>query len=227
MDILNRLRELNPDLELLSVYEPEFERYGRVLGTAVGRDFSERLEDQPIPEEGNCYVASVPELEQTDFIRSVRHGVFGDMDIQAGYCNGRGHRLNALEYHKCSEVNYTTTGLVLLLALPEQLCDGKLNSAAVKGFYLPPFVPVEIFPLTLHFAPCRTGIDGFNCLVVLERGVNSPAERVDTSAAGEEKLLWMRGKWMVCHPDSPQAQRGAYVGISGENIELKTVFDAL
>lgn len=223
MDIVSRLREKNPGLEIFSVFDPAFEAYGRVLDAAVDGDFSVRFAALPIPEEGNRYEASVPELEQTDFVKSIRHGVFGDMDIEAGYCNGRGHKLNALEYHKGSEVNYSATGLVLLLALPGQLHDGRLNSAEVKGFYLPPFVPVEIFPMILHFAPCRTGADGFNCLVILERGVNSPAEKVDTSARGEEKLLWMRGKWMICHADSPQARLGAYVGIFGENLTLNTV----
>ena len=116
--------------------------------------------------------------------------------------------------------NFSTTGLVLLLALPEQLDDGRLDSADVVGFYLPPMVPVEIYPRVLHFAPCRVKEEGFNCLVVLEKGVNSPLERVDTAAPGEEKMLWMRGKWMLCHPDSPQKQKGAYVGITGENLKL-------
>lgn len=220
MDILSKLNELNPGVKIFSVYDPEFEPYGRVLTDSVGKEFCGIFEKQPIPEEGNHYEASVAELEQTEFINNIRHCVFGDMDIQAGYCNGHGHKLNALEYHKCSEVNFSSTGLVLLLALPGQLHDGRLNSSDVKGFYLPPLTPVEIFPLVLHFAPCRTASNGFNCLVVLERGVNSPAEKVDTSAEGEEKLLWMRGKWLTCHPESPQARLGAFIGISGENIDL-------
>jgi hypothetical protein len=55
----------------------------------------------------------------------------------------------------------------------------------------------------------------------LERGTNGPLERVDTAAAGEDGLLWMRNKWLLCHPESPQAAKGAFVGITGENIRLK------
>ena len=128
--------------------------------------------------------------------------------------------MNAMEYHKCSEVNFSTTGLVLLLALPEQLHDGKLDSADVVGFYLPAGVLVEIFPLVLHFAPCRIAEEGFRCLVILEKGTNEALNFVDTSASGEEKLLWMRNKWMTCHPDSPQREKEAYVGICGENLKL-------
>lgn len=220
MDILCKLNERNPCLKIFSVFDPEFEPYGRVIDTIDCNEFCSEFEKLPIPAVGNHYEASVAELEKTGAINNIRHSVFGDMDIEAGYCNGRGHMLNALEYHKCSEVNFTTTGLVLLLALPGDMRDGRLSSSDVKGFYLPPHVLLEIFPRVLHFAPCRVTDGGFNCLVVLERGVNSPAERIGTSAAGEEKLLWMRGKWLICHPDSPQAKLGAFIGISGENIDL-------
>ena len=218
--MLELLREKNPDLKLYSVLDPAFRRYGRVLEADTAA-LAAALADMPIPAEGNSYRASVPELEAVGLMGDLRRVVFGDMAIEAGYCNGRGYKLNAMEYHKCSEVNFTTTGLVLLLALPEQLDDGKLDSADVVGFYLPAGVLVEIHPLVLHFAPCRVSEDGFRCLVVLERGTNEALPSVNTAAPGEEKLLWMRNKWMTCHPDSPQREKGAFVGIRGENLALR------
>ena len=217
--MLKTLREKNPGLKLYSVLDPEFRRYGRVLNAETG-ELAAVLAATEIPEEGNCYKASVPALEAVPLMKSLRRTVFGEMEIQAGYCNGRGYKLNAMEYHKCSEINFSTTGLVLLLALPEQLDDGRLDSADAAGFYLPAGVLVEIFPLVMHFAPCRISEGGFNCLVVLEKGTNEALPAVDTSAPGEEKLLWMRNKWMTCHPDSPQKEKGAFVGVSGENIAL-------
>ena len=219
-EMLKLLREKNPGLPLFSVLDPEFRRYGRVL-IADTNQLAAALEATPIPETGNCYVASLPELEAVDLMPGLQRAAFGEMPIQAGFCNGNGYKLNALEYHKCSEINFTTTGLVLLLALPEQLDDGKLDSADVVGFYLPEDVLVEIYPMVLHFAPCRVRETGFRCLVVLEQGTNAALPSVDTTAPGEEKLLWMRNKWMTCHPDSPQKEKGAFVGISGENLSLK------
>ena len=219
-EMLEMLREKNPALPLFSVLDPEFRRYGRVL-EADTKALSAALAATEIPEEGNCYVASLPALEAVDLMPGLQRTVFGEMPIQAGYCNGNGFKLNALEYHKCSEINFTSTGLVLLLALPEQLDDGKLDSADVVGFYLPEDVLVEIYPMVLHFAPCRVRETGFRCLVVLEQGTNAALPSVDTTAPGEEKLLWMRNKWMTCHPDSPQKEKGAFVGISGENLSLK------
>ena len=219
-ETLMMLREKNPDLRLFSVLDEEFRRYGRVLN-ADTKQLAAALEATPIPEEGNCYVASLQSLEAVDLMPGLQRAAFGEMPIQAGCCNGNGFKLNAMEYHKCSEINFTTTGLVLLLALPEQLRDGKLNSGDVVGFYLPEGVLVEIFPMVLHFAPCRIAEEGFRCLVVLEQGTNAPLSSVDTTAPGEEKLLWMRNKWMTCHPDSPQKEKGAFVGICGENLTLK------
>lgn len=221
MTILEQLQIKNPNLPLFSVTDPAFAPYGRVLPCADPVALRKAMDETDIPESGNRYVASEPALEALPAIETVGKTVFGGMPIQAGFCNGRGFMLNAEEYHKCSEVNYSTTGLVLLLALPEDIRDRTLDSKDVKGFYLPPETFVEIHPRVLHFAPCRIKESGFNCLVVLERGTNAPLEHIDTSAPGEEGLLWMQNKWLICHPDSPQAQNGAFVGIAGKNIALQ------
>ena len=220
MEILEQLQQKNPALRLYSVNDPEFSRYGRVLELPGCDLLSYALSRTPIPESGNCYVASDPALEAQPAVRTLRRLVYGEAEIQAGYCNGRGDTLNAEEYHRCSEVNLTTTGLVLLLALPEDLRDRRLHSKDVVGFYLPPMTAVEVLPLVLHFAPCKIAEAGFNCLVILEKDTNTPISGVDTGADGEQKLLWMRNKWLTCHPASPQAGEGAYVGITGENIVL-------
>ena len=220
MTILEQLQSRNPDLPLFSVTDPAFAPYGRVLPCADAASLSKAMDETGIPESGNRYVANDPALEAIDVIKEIGRTVYGGMPIQAGFCNGRGFTLNAEEYHKCSEVNYSTTGLVLLLALQKDLSDRTLDTKDVKGFYLPPETLVEIHPRVLHFAPCRIQDAGFNCLVVLERGTNAPLESVNTSAPGEEGLLWMQNKWLICHPDSPQAAKGAFVGIRGENITL-------
>lgn len=220
MDMLESLRKKNPNLPLYSVLDLAFAPYGRVLPVHDPSSLRAAMERTAIPATGNSYTASDPDLEATADVRRLRDTVYGGMAVQAGCCNGHGFTLNAEEYHKCSEVNYSTTGLVLLLALPSDIHDRTLDSSAVVGFYLPPEVMVEIYPLVLHFAPCRVREDGFNCLVVLNRGTNGPLEGVDPSAPGEEGMLWMKNKWLLCHPDSPQAQKGAFVGVTGENLTL-------
>ena len=220
MDMLESLRKKNPNLPLYSVLDLAFAPYGRVLPVRDPGSLRAAMERTAIPATGNSYTASDPDLEATADVRRLMDTVYGGMAVQAGCCNGHGFTLNAEEYHKCSEVNYSTTGLVLLLALPSDIHERTLDSSAVVGFYLPPEVMVEIYPLVLHFAPCRVREEGFNCLVVLNRGTNGPLEGVDPSAPGEEGMLWMKNKWLLCHPDSPQAQKGAFVGVTGENLTL-------
>ena len=220
MSILEQLCKKNPDLPLYAVTDPAFEPYGRVLPCEEEDALFHAMEQTGIPETGNRYVAADAALEALAAIDAIAKTVFGNMPVQAGFCNGRGYTLNAEEYHKCSEVNYSTTGLVLLLALPEDVHNRTLDSRSVKGFYLPPRTLIEIHPRVLHFAPCRIAESGFNCLVVLERGTNAPLDAVDPSAPGERGLLWMQNKWLLCHPDSPQAEKGAFVGITGKNLTL-------
>ena len=218
--MLSELKKKNPSLKLYDVRSSAFSRYGRVIDAENGSELIAALKRTRMPESGNTYRASVPSLESCEASKAFSESVFGGIPTQSGYCNGHGHTLNALEYPKCAEINATPTGLVLLLALPEDLRDDTLDSSAVKGFYLPADVFVEIHPRVLHFAPCAVSPDGFRCLVVLEKHTNEPIPHVDTGAFGEQKLLWMRNKWMVCHRDSPQAEKGAFVGITGENIVL-------
>ncbi len=218
--VLELLRAKNPELPLYGVSDPEFRRYGSVF-TFEGQDaLGKALSETPIPESGNRYVASEPSLEAANANAVLSGRCFAGRAVQVGYCNGHGFTMNAMEYHRCSEVNLTTTGLVLLLAAPEALHDGALDAKDVVGFYLPPDTAVEIYPMVMHFAPCRIAEEGFNCLVALEKGTNMPLDHVDTTLPGEDKLLWMTNKWMTCHPDSPQAEKGAYQGIRGENLKL-------
>lgn len=219
-DMLTILREKNPNLTLYSVLDPEFAPYGRVIGGTDCTALHAALLQTPIPEQGNMYVASEPLLEATDMTAWLREGVFGGTEVQMGFCNGRGFTLNSLEYHKCGEVNYSTTGCVLLMALQRDVKNGRLDSCDVVGFWLPAGVLVEVRAEVFHFAPCRVTEDGFNCLVVLSRGVNAEFAEPPHVKTGEAAMLWRVGKWMISHPDSPQAKLGSYVGIDGENLQL-------
>ena len=216
---LETLRANNPGLQLDAVTDAAFAPYGRVLPLSDASALRRALNDTPVPETGNQYVASLNTLEAACEAAGALMP-FGGMATQAGYCNGRGHMMNALEYHKCSEVNFSTTGLVLLLALPEDVRHGRLDAAAVRGFYLPPDVAIEVYPRVLHFAPCRIGEEGFKVLVVLENGTNTDLDCVDTSLEGEAGMLWMRNKWLLAHPESKPASNGAFIGIRGENTVL-------
>lgn len=223
MTTLQQLKKANPGLRLSDVFSPAFARYGKVLCVPDGDTLVEALKRTRMPKEGNLYHASLPSLEKNALIRRFQESVFGGMKVQAGCCNGFGTTMNAMEYHKCPEINVTTDGAVLLLGRADQLHDGTFDARDAVGFYLPPHIFVEIDPKVLHFAPLSVTPQGFRCLVVLEKHTNEAFEKEPVRAEGEDRLLWMRNKWMTCHPDSPQARKGAFIGIRGENLRLNPI----
>lgn len=221
---LKKIREANPAFPIRSVEDPEFARYGRILECENPEELSNVLIQLEIPKEGNTYVASCAELEHTKACAAIVASVFGESDVQSGYCNGHGYRLNALEYHKSPEVNYSTTGAVLFLGRAENILENQYSSAQAEAYYLPSGVMIELAPLVLHFAPCRLTGEGFNCLVMLPRGTNEPLEGDHSGGKGEEALLFMKNKWLIAHRDSPSAKnKNTFLGITGENFAINPI----
>ena len=55
--------------------------------------------------------------------------------------------------------------------------------------------------------------------MVLPRGTNTEKPAF-APADPEDRLLRARNKWLLAHPDAPEAADGAWIGITGENIDL-------
>lgn len=72
------------------------------------------MEHTPLPEDV-IYVPSVEEMENLSEATAFKNRIYGGLPIQVGYCNGNNHKLNALEYHRNSEINIAVTNMVLLL----------------------------------------------------------------------------------------------------------------
>ena len=103
------------------VTDPEFRKYGRVLDIKIP-DLLERLGKTPVTE-GVVYVASEPELEACEEFEAIQNSVFGGLPIQIGYCNGHNDTLNAIEYHRCSEINVAYQGAVLMVGSQQDIAD--------------------------------------------------------------------------------------------------------
>ncbi len=207
-------------MKFYSVYDKEFASYGRVI---TGYDLAELLETldriSPLPE-GTEYVPGNAVLEALPVAKVISENEYGGMPIQIGWCNGHNTKMNCLEYHRDSEVNLGTKDFILLLAKLDDVEDGLLDSAKVKAFRCPAGVPVEVFATSLHYAPCD-GVkgEGFKVLVVLPKGTNGPKPEI-TPLNEEDRLLWACNKWLLAHPDSKEAARGAVKAITGENIDI-------
>ncbi len=211
-------------MKIDSVLDPEFKAYGRVV-TGMDDTVSEVLsvlKDTPQPE-GVSYVASYEPLEKLPAMTEIREHLYGGMPVQLGWCNGHNTKLNCLEYHRDSEYNLGTEDFILLAAKQEEILDGVLDTARVKAFKVPAGVMVECFATTLHYAPCHCDpARGFRVLVALPAGTNTekPAFIAKTQ---EDKLLWARNKWLLAHRDSDEAASGAYIGLTGENIDIAKI----
>jgi Domain of unknown function (DUF4867) len=223
MNQLNTLRELNPDKHISSIGDPVFSPFGRVLnisGTGSMLDFS--LQHFVDVEVGNTnYIASDLEMEKFPVIAEISRSLFGEIAVQAGCCFGFNTKMNGMEYHKSSEVLGAATDMVLMFG---QIQDMKIqdgvhswDSSLVKYFFLPAGTMIELYATTLHLAPSRISPEPFNAVIILPKGTNTPLE------TEPNELLWMKNKWLMAHTDSPAAAKGAYVGISGSNPEIKLI----
>ncbi len=208
-----------------AVEEKEFRTYGRVV---EGCDFSGLISylknRTEIPEKGNLYVPSVPEMEADVCRKQIQETLYGGMPIQIGYCNGRNQSYNGFEYHKCSEINVAATDLMLVLGHVWEMKGNTYDTDEAKVFFVKEGTAIELYQTTLHLSPCRVTDEGYKTVVILAEGTNTPlSEEVRTDAIfGESRILLKKNKWVIAHPDwEPLREQGAYPGLLGENICLR------
>ena len=114
--------------------------------------------------------------------------------------------------------------MIFLVATATDIKDGKLDTAAVKAFSAKAGDVVELYATTLHYAPCSTDQQaGFRVAVVLPRGTNLAKPEIECKNE-EDRMLFAANKWLLAHPDAPEAKNGAYVGLTGENIDIADFF---
>jgi hypothetical protein len=211
------LIRLNPSFSWISDAELLSEGLGRLVqGPDVSAVMNYLKNEVTLPEQV-AYVASDSRLEVETSVAWIGNFVFGEMPIQTGYCVGHSRRLNALEYHLGSEVIVAATSMVLLLDRAHRIVNAQYDPRTLKAFYLAEGSVLELFSHTLHFAPLETSGGGFRAGIILPRGTNLPLELAEGADRG---LLFAKNKWLVAHPDSPSAKRGAHTGIVGPNLQL-------
>ena len=208
-------------MEIKSVFDKEFAPYGRVHEGYELDGLLVAMDAIPLPEEGTAYQPSIPELEALPVFCQFEGNAYGGMPVQLGMCWGRNTKLNCLEYHRDSEFNVGTNDFILLLAKQDEIVGGALDTAKVKAFRVPAGVLVEVYATTLHYAPCHTDpAKGFRVAVALPRGTNTDGLDI-IIRNDEDKRLWARNKWLLAHPESAEAEQGAVVALTGENIDIK------
>lgn len=205
-------------MKIQKVTDAAFRRYGKVLEGYTFDKILREMKHTPLTKEV-CYVPSLEKLEELSEAAAFQNCFFGELPIQIGYCNGDNLRLNALEYHRSSEINIAVTDLILLLGSQQDIqSDNTYDTSLVEAFYIPAGTAIEVYATTLHYAPCTAVEGGFSCVVILPKGTNTeltfPARK-----SGEDRLLTAKNKWLIAHQDADI--KGAFCGLKGENLKIE------
>ena len=204
-------------MKIQKVTDPAFRKYGQVL---EGYDFTgliKEMKHTPVPEDV-IYVPSVEELEALDIMKDLQNKGYGGLPVQIGYCNGHNKKLNAVEYHRNSEINVAVTDLVLLIGHQQDIePDHTYDTSKIEAFLVPAGTGIEVYATTLHYAPCHVNEGGFQCVVVLPKGTNTDLT-FQTEKMGEDSLMTAKNKWLIAHEDAKIA--GAFNVLKGENITI-------
>ena len=140
--------------------------------------------------------------------------------MQLGYCNGHNHKLNALEYHRSSELNVAVTDLILLVGAQQDIeKDCAYDTSRAEAFFVPAGTVLEVYATTLHYAPCCAEGKGFRCVVVLPKGTNLELDKKAPDNP-EGRLLFAKNKWLIAHEESGLEADGAFIGLKGENLTV-------
>ena len=226
--VLDKLRGLNPALEILPIEDAAFQRYGKVLRGYHTAGLQKLLAARSIASdradyEPGCLSREAPASEIQPFARDIFGGL---ADLQVGCVHGRNVKLNALEYHKSSEVVVVGADMIVFVGLASDIqwpsATYDLNRA--QAFFVPRGTVFEMYPWCLHYAPVHASqAEGFRCAVILPRGTNTEVD-FPANRAGEGRLLLGKNKWVLAHAEEESLRAlSAHPGLQGENVELNTL----
>ena len=218
---LETLREKNPAYDIMSVFDPSFAEFGCVHEGVSVPKMEAFVRATPMPED-EFYIPCADELmnmgDETGYIVDT---LYGQAPAQIGYYNGHAHKLNAVEWHKCSEILVLFEDVVLILGKLTDIVDDRFDTAKARYFFVPAGTCVELYATTLHWSPCQAGPDGVRQLVIQAMGTNTPLERPVKREEGMNRQLLERNKWVLIHEEAPSSMAPeAFVGIVGEYPEI-------
>ena len=204
-------------MKIQKVTDASFRKYGRIISEMDFTELVAKMDETPLPEDV-VYEPSSEMLEEVPVSEKLRTAYYGEMPVQVGYCNGHNNLLNAVEYHRSSEVDIAATDLILLLGRQQDITeDYTLSTDKMEAFWCPKGTGVELYATTLHYAPCNAQKTGFKCVVVLPKGTNYPLQQ--KHAGYEDALITATNKWLIGHAEGNLAA-GTHIGLIGENLDV-------
>ena len=204
-------------MKVYSVTDEKFRKYGRVVKNVDFTELVKAMDETPCPDDV-VYVPGDAALEALPVMKELTDKTYGELDIQIGYCNGHNEMLNAVEYHRSSEINVAATDAILMLGCQQDITDDfTYDTAKVEAFLVPAGTAVEVYATTLHYAPCGVDGAGFKVVVVLPKGTNLELE--EKHEGGEDAHLTAKNKWLLGHPEGGLPE-GSPMGLVGKNLNI-------
>lgn len=204
-------------MNIYEVTDEKFRKYGRIINGLDVDSLIDVMKTIDLPQEV-VYEPSVRALEMLDVFKDLQNRVYGELPIQIGYCIGNNHKLNAVEYHRNSEINIGMTDAILIVGCQQDITDEyQYDTSKMEAFRLPAGCAVELYATTLHYAPCNVGDNGFKVIVVLPKDTNLLIEKAH--GEGEDALLTAKNKWLIGHAEGGLPE-GTHIGLIGENLTV-------
>lgn len=209
-------------MEIISVTDKRFKKYGRVIKNIDFGTLVDAMKETFIPE-NVAYEPTVENLEKLEVAAEIKNKFFGELPIQIGYCNGHNELLNAVEYHRSSEINVAATDAILILGnLWDVEDDFTYDTSEMEAFLVPAGTAVELYATTLHYAPCGVDNKGFQVAVILPRGTNFELTTEHAKCplcGGEDALITAANKWLIGHEEGG-LPKGSFIGLKGKNLNV-------
>lgn len=206
-------------MQIKSVLDSSFKKYGKVVKGIDCSKMLEALSKKPMPADSVVYVPGDADLEAAAGAIDFSKSFFGGLEAQIGYCNGNNKLLNAVEYHRCSEVNIALYDTILLIGDQRDIEDDfTYDTSKIEAYKIPAGTAVELYATTLHYAPCNGEPQGFRVIVALPKGTNYDIKDYPDKTP-EDRLLMAQNKWLIAHKDGGQDPR-AFIGLKGDNVSI-------
>mgnify|MGYP000702675692 FL=1 len=209
-------------MEIISVADKRFKKYGRVIKNIDFGTLVDAMKETFIPE-NVAYEPTVENLEKLEVAAEIKNKFFGELPIQIGYCNGHNELLNAVEYHRSSEINVAATDAILILGnLWDAEDDFTYDTSKMEAFLVPAGTAVELYATTLHYAPCGVDNKGFQVAVILPRGTNFELTTEHAKCplcGGEDALITAANKWLIGHEEGGLPKE-SFIGLKGKNLSV-------
>lgn len=206
-------------MNIQNVTDDSFRKYGRIVKNIDFSGLVQALNEKTPTPDDVVYEPSVAALEELPVFVELQSKTCGELPIQIGYCNGRNYLLNAVEYHRSSEINVAGTDAILLVGQQKDITDDfTYDTSLIEAFLVPKGTAVELYATTLHYAPCSVGDNKFQVAIVLPKDTNLPLDK--DHEGWEDALITAKNKWLIGHAQGGLPE-GSHIGLIGENISVK------